>query len=187
MNEIEEVKQTRLDSQLMLCKAEYLYNDKFPDIKELAKSHGVPLVLLEQYIRDENWNMLRNAEQEMAITQSKQELRHRAFKENTRSIDVLSAIRNVGAKQLLGQMKDNKYSPTINEIKNISIAISDISENILGNGKKTQEGSSVINNKILNVNVTQAQLGQMPLEKLKELNNTIITAVESNEDVEMED
>lgn len=160
---LEENEITTLEQNVLNARAEYVCAVDESRLSDLALKYNLPIEIVEDCHKRENWKMQRTAYLTSASNELNVKTMNKKANENFKSLDLLSILRDKAVQQIIKRIDNEEYDMTVNEAIGLIKSI-----DTLGKQLETQHvgSGSITNNKILNVNFSKP-VEEMSIDELK--------------------
>jgi hypothetical protein len=102
-----EVEVTSLEQSILNARSEYVCGITVVKLENLAKNHNVPIDILRDCYKQENWAMQRNAYLVSASNELNIQTQAKKAEENFKSLDLMSILREKSVQQILKRIDDD--------------------------------------------------------------------------------
>lgn len=176
---LEENEITTLEQNVLNARADYVCMVDEVRLSDLAIKYDLPLTIIEDCHKRENWKMQRTAYLTSASNELNIKTINKKANENFKSLDLLSILRDKAVEQIIKRIDNEEYDMTVNEaiglIKSIDTLGKQLESQHVGSG-------NITNNKILNVNFTKP-VEEMSISELKEHKAIMKTALSADAEI----
>lgn len=155
---------TSLEQSILNARAEFVCSVTDIKLPVLALNHNLPLEIIEECYKKENWVMQRTAYLASASNELNIRTQTKKAEENFESLNLMALLRSKGVQQIIKRIDNDEYDMTVGEAVNLIKSIDTLGRQLEG---QFNNNGGVVNNKILNVNFTKP-VEEMTIEELKE-------------------